>query len=200
MLSSEPFSAHNSSTGGTGRTKWHPWNYLTLISTVPVLIQWWFLDHSRKCGINYNTQHSLCPISVQVFCSPWKCTSTRGTPTCLLFNIHCVSHLPHSTHQSPVVTICTSGLCVLQVSHIKQQHLTTQLSQLPTTQHKVNLLQIMQVKFRIKRIHIALASKATYSQHTVCCWDNQISDTSAAKNIQSNGRPFKSRLHCTLDT
>jgi len=69
-----------------------------------------------------------------------------------------------------------------------------------TAEHKVNLLQITQVKFNIKKIHIPLKSKADYSQHTMWCWEKEMSATSSAKNIQSNGQPFKSRLHCTLDT
>jgi hypothetical protein len=44
------------------------------ISNVSVLIHCWFLDHSRKWDTNQNTQHSLCPSSVRVFRSPWKCT------------------------------------------------------------------------------------------------------------------------------
>jgi len=106
-----------------------------------------------------------------------------------------------------VVTTRTSGLCVLQGSQIKQRHFTTQLSQLPqstfTAQYKVNLLQITQVTFSIKRIHISLASKADYSQHTLWCWENQMSAASSAKNIQSNGWPFKSPLctaHWTLNS
>lgn len=84
--SSQPFATHNSSTGGTGRTKWHPWNYMTLFSDVCNDTLLVFGPFQKK---GYKLEHPTLTMSQQctwIFCSPWKHLSTRGINTHLSFN------------------------------------------------------------------------------------------------------------------